>query len=63
MARIADFEFARRADQHLEHAVGDIVLQAQQPQRRAALAGGAERRGNTSSTPVPAARWRRRSWH
>ena len=43
VARIADFEFARRADQHVEHALGDVVLQAQQPQRRTALAGGAER--------------------
>ena len=43
-ARIADFQFARRADQHVEHALGDVVLQAEQPQRRAALAGGAERR-------------------
>ena len=44
LARIADVQFARRADQHGEHAVGDVVLQAEQPQRRAALAGGAERR-------------------
>ena len=43
-ARIADFQLARGADQHVEHALGDVVLQAQQPQRRAALAGGAERR-------------------
>ena len=43
---IADDEFARRARNHLDHAVGDVVLQEQQSQRRAALAGGAERRGH-----------------
>ena len=46
IAGIADDEFARRARDHLDHAVGDVVLQEQQPQRRAALAGGAERRGH-----------------
>ena len=43
---IAELQFARRARDHLDHAVGDVVLQEQQPQRRAALAGRAERRGD-----------------
>ena len=43
---IADLQFARRAGDHLDHAVGDVVLQEQQPQRRAALAGGTKRRGH-----------------
>ena len=58
-----NFQFARRADQHVEHRLGDVLLQAQQPQRRAALAGGAEgRRDRRRRSPVRAARWRRRSW-
>ena len=44
IARIAELEFARGARDHLDHAVGDVLLHAQQPQRRAALAGGAEGR-------------------
>ena len=44
IARVADRKFARGARDHLDHAVGDVVLHEQQPQRRAALAGGAERR-------------------
>ncbi len=43
---IADDEFARRTCDHLDHAVGDVVLNEQQPQRRAALAGGTKRRGH-----------------
>ena len=46
IARIAERKLARRAGDHLDHAVGDVLLHAQQPQRRAALAGGAERRGD-----------------
>ena len=46
LARIADHELARRARDHLDHAVGHVLLHAQQPQRRAALPGGAERRGD-----------------
>jgi hypothetical protein len=34
---------SRRALDHLDHAVGDAFVQAQQAQRGAALAGGAER--------------------
>ena len=37
-------KFARGARDHLDHAVGDVVLHEQQPQRRAALAGRAKRR-------------------
>ena len=43
---IADDKFARRASDHLDHAVGDVVLNEQESQRRAALAGGAERRSH-----------------
>ncbi len=43
---IADPEFTRGARDHLDHAVGDVVLKEQQPQRRAALAGRTERRGD-----------------
>ena len=43
---IADLQLARGARDHLDHAVGDVVLHEQQPQRRAALAGGAERRSH-----------------
>ena len=46
VARVADPKFTGGARDHLDHAVGDIVLHQQQPQRRAALAGGAERRGH-----------------
>ena len=38
LARIADFELGHRAFQHLEHAVGHVVLQAEDAQRRTALA-------------------------
>ena len=41
-AGIADFQLARRTDEHFQHALGDVVLQAKEPQRRAALTGGAE---------------------
>jgi hypothetical protein len=44
VAWIADFQLARRAGQHVEHTFGDVLLQTKQPQRRAALTGGAERR-------------------
>ena len=46
IARIAEHQFARRARDHLEDTVGDILLHAEQPQRRAALAGGAEHRAD-----------------
>ncbi len=46
LARVPDHERARGALDHLQHAVGDILLHAQEPQRRAALPGGAERRGD-----------------
>ena len=46
IARIADPQFARGAGDHLDHPVGHVLLHAEQPQRRAALAGGAERRGH-----------------
>src|SRR6185437_13487008 len=39
IARVAEFQFARRADHHLQHAVRDIALYAQEAQGRAALAG------------------------
>ncbi len=39
-------KFARGAHHHLEHALGHVVLHAQQAQRRAALAGGAEGGGD-----------------
>ena len=41
---IAELQLVRRARDHLDHAVGDVLLHAEQPQRRAALPGGAERR-------------------
>jgi hypothetical protein len=40
----ADFQFQHRALEHLDGLVGDIVLQEQHAQRRAALAGAVERR-------------------
>ena len=46
IGRIADLQFARGARDHLDHAVGDVVLHEQQPQRRAALAGRTKRRGH-----------------
>ena len=46
IARIAERQFARGARDHLDHAVGHVLLHAEQPQRRAALAGRAERRGD-----------------
>ena len=46
VARIADFEFARGAGDHRDHPVGDILLQAKQPQRRTALPRRAKRRGD-----------------
>ena len=42
---IAERQFGRRAGDHLEHRLGDVVLQAEEAERRAALAGGAEGRG------------------
>lgn len=42
IARVADLQLARRACNHLDHPVSYIVLHAEQPQRRAALPGGAE---------------------
>ena len=42
---IVDDEFAQRAPEHDEHALGDVLLQAQDAQRRAALAGAVERGG------------------
>ena len=42
IARISKAEFARGTDDHIEHAIGDVLLHAQQPQCRAALAGRAE---------------------
>ena len=44
LARIAERQFPRGARDHLDDRIGDILLHAEQPQRRAALAGGAERR-------------------
>ena len=44
LARIADLELGHRALQHREHAVGDVVLQAEDAQRRTALAGRIEGR-------------------
>ena len=41
----ADGELVQRALQHGERAVGDILLQAEHAQRRAALAGAVEGRG------------------
>ena len=41
--RIAEREFPHRTLQHLQHAVGNVFLQAQHAQRRAALAGAVER--------------------
>ena len=46
IADVADPQFAGSARDHLDHAVGDVVLNEQQAQRRAALAGRAERRGH-----------------
>ena len=40
--RVAQAQFGERAAQHVQHAVGDVLLQAQHAQRRAALAGGVE---------------------
>ena len=42
VARIGDLQLARIAGDHLDHAVGHVLLHAEQAQRRAALAGGAE---------------------
>jgi len=39
---IADPQLRHRAEQHLDDAVGDIVLHAQHPQRRTALARAVE---------------------
>jgi len=39
IAGIAELEFARGAGDHLDHAIGDVLLHEQQPQRRTALAG------------------------
>ncbi len=43
---VADLELAQRALQHGERAVGHVLLQAQDAQRRAALAGGIEGGGD-----------------
>ena len=43
LRRIADGELVHRAREHREHAVGDLVLNAEHAQRRAALAGAVER--------------------
>ena len=43
---VADLQFAGGARDHLDDAIGDVLLHEQQPQRRAALARGAERRGH-----------------
>ena len=42
LPRIADAQFVHRAVQHGQHLVGDIVLQIEQAQRRAALPGALE---------------------
>ncbi len=44
LARIAEFQLARCADEHVEHPLGHVLLQAEQAERRAALTGGTERR-------------------
>ncbi len=44
MHRIAEREFVHRAEDEIEHLVGDIVLQEQHAQRRAALARAVEGR-------------------
>jgi hypothetical protein len=46
IARVAVRELPRRADDHREHAVGHVLLDAEQPQGRAALARGAEGGGH-----------------
>ena len=62
IARVAEPELARGTGDHVDHLVGDIVLHAEQAQRRAALAGGAERRGDDVVGDLfRQARWRRRS--
>ena len=43
-ARVADDQFRHRALEHGEHALGDVALQAEYAQRRAALAGAVEGR-------------------
>ena len=47
---VADLRLARRAEQHVEHVISDVFLQEQHAQRRAALAGTVEGRGERSST-------------
>jgi len=42
VGRVAQAQLGERALQHVQHAVGDVLLQAQHAQRRAALAGGVE---------------------
>ena len=44
--RIADFQFVGRAEHHLQHFVGDVILQKQYAQGRAALAGTVEGTGD-----------------
>ena len=46
LARIADAERAGGARDHIEDGFGHVLLQAEQPQRRAALAGGAKGRSD-----------------
>ena len=41
--RVADTQLLQRTADHLDHAVGNAVVHRQQTQRRATLAGGAER--------------------
>ena len=43
--RIADHELARRAEQHVDHAPGHVLLEEEHAERRAALAGAVEGRG------------------
>ena len=43
---IADAQFAHRARQHLDQPVGDLVLHVEHAQRRAALPGAVEARGD-----------------
>ena len=46
IARITEVEFARGPDDHIEHAISHVLLHAQQPQCRAALAGRTECRND-----------------
>ena len=46
VGRIADLQRFHRPGDHLDHAVGDVRLNEQHAQGRAALAGALEGRGN-----------------